>query len=457
VSNFVDSVYGTVTKTVDPVTGSIVWTLPCDLGAGLESNPRLAGEALFCYFLRLFQDGIAGAQGPQGEQGPPGPAGLAAYASVTTEFVAPTLGAPLFSFTVDNPAWIAEQMILFISELGWVRVESKTGSMVLATLIQLVDAPVDPVPVGAGVAPTGPAGSAGPEPDVVATPLFSPAAGTYTGTQNVTIVTATASATIYYTTDGSPPTVASTVYSTPVPITEDTTLKAFAVRSGFIDSSIASGVYNIRVAAPVPAPAAGNYLTTQSITLTSSTSGASIRYTLDGSTPTESVGTLYVGAFDISANTTLKAIAYKTGMTNSLVTTAVYTFDEAVDGFWGSSEDPDLGEASWDSDLTAWSQSLTDYLTTQELYAYPAVPTAAGPYRYYIVMDSAAAAAAVGGFNQSGFNLAPEDFAGAGEGYSDVDANGWPCKIETHDSVDYRKYRLLNELNGGFNLRVQQY
>ena len=60
--------------------------------------------------------------------------------------------------------------------------------------------------------------------------------------------------------------------------------------------------------------------------LSSTTAGASIRYTTDGSTPTSSVGTLYNNtAIAVSNNLTLKAIAYKTGMTDSLVASAAYT------------------------------------------------------------------------------------------------------------------------------------
>jgi hypothetical protein len=66
------------------------------------------------------------------------------------------------------------------------------------------------------------------------------------------------------------------------------------------------------------------------VTITSATSGASIAYTTDGSTPTESGGTvthgtLYSGAVSIATTTTLKAIAFKSGFTDSTVSTAAYT------------------------------------------------------------------------------------------------------------------------------------
>ena len=80
----------------------------------------------------------------------------------------------------------------------------------------------------------------------VATPTFSPAAGTYYEAQNVTIGCTTDGATIHYTLDGNDPTTSSATYSTPIAISETTTVKAMAVKSGMNNSSIASATYTIQ-------------------------------------------------------------------------------------------------------------------------------------------------------------------------------------------------------------------
>ena len=85
----------------------------------------------------------------------------------------------------------------------------------------------------------------------VATPTFSPAAGTYYEAQNVTIACATDEATIYYTLDGTDPTTESTVYSTPIAISETTTVKAMAAKEGMNNSNIATATYTIEEA-PTP-------------------------------------------------------------------------------------------------------------------------------------------------------------------------------------------------------------
>ncbi len=79
-----------------------------------------------------------------------------------------------------------------------------------------------------------------------------------------------------------------------------------------------------QVAAPTFNPPAGSYGSGQSVMINSATAGAFIRYTTDGSTPSSTVGTVYLGAVAVSSSLTLKAIAYKTGMVDSLVTSASY-------------------------------------------------------------------------------------------------------------------------------------
>ena len=78
----------------------------------------------------------------------------------------------------------------------------------------------------------------------VAAPTFSPAGGTYTSAQNVTISTTTAGATIYYTTDGSTPSSNSAVYSAPIAVSSYTVVKAIAVKDG-VSSTVATATYII--------------------------------------------------------------------------------------------------------------------------------------------------------------------------------------------------------------------
>lgn len=80
----------------------------------------------------------------------------------------------------------------------------------------------------------------------VAIPTFSPAAGLYTTAQNISIISSTSGANIYYTIDGSTPTTSSTVYSSTVHIwlLAGKTIKAFATKSGMTDSGALSGIFS---------------------------------------------------------------------------------------------------------------------------------------------------------------------------------------------------------------------
>ncbi|MCU1681851.1 MAG: hypothetical protein JWQ81_2590 [Amycolatopsis sp.] len=96
------------------------------------------------------------------------------------------------------------------------------------------------------------------------------------------------------------------------------------------------------VAAPTFAPPGGTYSSTQSVTLSDSTAGSSIRYTVDGSTPTAS-STLYTGPISVSSTRTVNAIALKSGSTNSTVASASYTIGTAPAACPSQSDTPNLG------------------------------------------------------------------------------------------------------------------
>lgn len=76
----------------------------------------------------------------------------------------------------------------------------------------------------------------------VATPVLS---GTtpFVSNTSVTIECATAGATIYYTTDGSTPTTASSAYSSAITVSSTSTVKAIAVKTGYVDSEVGSKTF----------------------------------------------------------------------------------------------------------------------------------------------------------------------------------------------------------------------
>jgi hypothetical protein len=165
----------------------------------------------------------------------------------------------------------------------------------------------------------------------VATPTFSHAAGTYTTAQSVTISDATAGAAIYYTTNGTTPSTASTKYTGPITVSSSQKLEAIAAKTGYIKSTVAAAAYTIAkaVAAPSFSHAGGAYTTSQSITISDTTAGATIHYTVNGTTPT-AASAKYTAPIRVSKTQTLKAIAIKSGSTNSAVATAAYTIGATV-------------------------------------------------------------------------------------------------------------------------------
>lgn len=158
-----------------------------------------------------------------------------------------------------------------------------------------------------------------------AAPSFSPAAGTYTSAQSVSLASETTGASIYYTTDGNDPDNTSTLFDaqSPISVSQTTTIKAIAIKNG-VSSTVSEGTYTIIPATPTFSPAAGTFTEAQNVTISCATTGATIYYTTDGNDP-DNNSTPYTGAITVSESTTIKAIAYL-GDTHSDIATARYYF-----------------------------------------------------------------------------------------------------------------------------------
>jgi hypothetical protein len=151
-----------------------------------------------------------------------------------------------------------------------------------------------------------------------ATPVFTPAGGTYSSPQSVTITDATHDAAIYYTTDGSTPTTSSKVYSVPIAVNATETIKAISIAPGFQQSAIGTAVYTLTM------PVAATPKVTQTITITEATPGATVYYTTNGTTPTTS-SAKYTGPITLSSSGVLKFIAVAPNYSQSAVRTVTDT------------------------------------------------------------------------------------------------------------------------------------
>lgn len=162
-----------------------------------------------------------------------------------------------------------------------------------------------------------------------ANPYFSPGADVYSTPQNVVITCTTQGAEIRYTTDGSDPTPASGLYGEPIYLASTTTIKARAYKSGITSSQIMASVYSFVAAMPEMTPPGGSYTSPQSVKITCATPGAVVKYTLDGTEPTNSSNP-YTQPIYVATDQTIKARAYKDGSAPSQTTTASYTINLKV-------------------------------------------------------------------------------------------------------------------------------
>ena len=150
--------------------------------------------------------------------------------------------------------------------------------------------------------------------DVVA----SVSSGNYSKAQSVELTCSTSDAKIYYTLDSSTPTKSSILYTSPIEISDDVTIKAVAIKGSFDSSNVLIRDYTFnKPDAPVFSLEAGTYEEGNGITI--SALGCQIYYTTDGTEPTSS-SNLYTSQIPLSQKMTLKAIAYKNGLKSGITT-----------------------------------------------------------------------------------------------------------------------------------------
>ena len=166
---------------------------------------------------------------------------------------------------------------------------------------------------------------------IVGAPTANPTAGTYTENQSVTLTSSTEGATIYYTTDGSEPTITGGVpagttaqYTAPIAVTGTqgqsitTTIKAIAVKDIMQNSSVGTFTYTIQI--PVPkyevtvtnGSGSGNYAQGSTVTITANTAPNGQRFkewtiesgniTLASSTSDTTTFVMPAGAVSVKAN-----------------------------------------------------------------------------------------------------------------------------------------------------------
>ena len=166
---------------------------------------------------------------------------------------------------------------------------------------------------------------------IVGAPTVNLAAGTYTENQSVTLTSSTEGATIYYTTDGSEPTITGGVpagttaqYTAPIAVTGTegqsitTTIKAIAVKDRMQNSSVETFTYTIQI--PVPkyevtvtnGSGSGNYAQGSTVTITANTAPNGQRFkewtiesgniTLASSTSDTTTFVMPAGAVSVEAN-----------------------------------------------------------------------------------------------------------------------------------------------------------
>jgi len=162
----------------------------------------------------------------------------------------------------------------------------------------------------------------------VTTPIAQPNSGSLIYGTYIKLLCLTSNATIRYTVDGSTPDEFSTLYVSPIVITQNTVLKAMAFKVGFEDSNIGVFTYTTKVANPTATPDSSYVYVGTQVVLSCETLGAGIIYSINNSS-----WSTFQEPLVINQNTTLRTQAYKSNCISSNIVEYVFQVIDRPDKF----------------------------------------------------------------------------------------------------------------------------
>ncbi len=165
---------------------------------------------------------------------------------------------------------------------------------------------------------------------VIGDPVASPSGAATNNAITAALSSVTTNAFIYWTYDGSQPARTNGslyVGGAPLPLNASGVLKAQAFKNGYLDSATTTNVFTFTVSSPVITPVGAITNNAVTVSLATATTNALIYWTIDGSEPSPTNGTLYANVpFSLETSGVLKAKAFKPGYTDSVTASALFQF-----------------------------------------------------------------------------------------------------------------------------------
>lgn len=212
-----------------------------------------------------------------------------------------------------------------------------------------------------------------------ALPVFVTPGGTYQNDLYAELSTSTPGGVVRYTTNGTDPVETSAAYGGPIFLSESTTIKAKTFAANHLPSATATAAYTLQAPPPIFAQPSGDYASPIDFAISSALPNSHIRYSTDGSEPTESHA-VYTGPIHVNDAMTLslKAKAFRYNWTPSSTVSVVYQVSRGVLQTPAPTPAAGLYEAGQTVTLTAQTFATIHY-TTDGSDPTTASPAYAGP------------------------------------------------------------------------------